>query len=51
MIALGMLVLVVAFLTKMAMLWTLGVVLVISGSVATLLGAAARPVGGKADWY
>jgi hypothetical protein len=51
MIALGMLLLVAAFTTNLAVLWTLGVVLVMAGSVAVLLGAAARPVGGRAHWF
>lgn len=51
MIALGVILLIVGFLAKIAILWTIGIVLVVIGLVLALLGMMGRAVGGRAHYY
>ena len=46
MIILGILLLIVGFIAKVAILWTIGIVLVVIGVALVLLGAMGRAVGG-----
>jgi hypothetical protein len=50
-IALGVILLIVGFLTKIAILWTIGIVLVVIGLVLALLGMMGRAVGGRSHYY
>jgi membrane-bound ClpP family serine protease len=49
-IVLGVILLVLGWLTGLSILYTLGVVLLIVGVVLFALGASGRPVGGR-QWY
>jgi Family of unknown function (DUF6131) len=51
MIVLGLILLVIGFVAKIAILWTIGIVLVVIGAILFLLGAAGREVGGRRHWY
>jgi len=51
MIALGAILLILGFVLKIQILWTIGVILLVVGAVLWLLGAAGRPVGGRRYWY
>lgn len=51
MIVLGLVLLLVGFLAKIAILWTLGIVLIVVGVILELVGAAGRTVGGRRHWY
>lgn len=51
MIVLGIILLVIGFLTHIAILWTLGIILVVIGVILALLGSAGRAVGGRQHWY
>ncbi|WP_236573973.1 DUF6131 family protein [Streptomyces sp. GS7] len=51
MIILGVLLLVIGFVTGIAVLWTIGVVLLVVGAVLWLLGAAGRAVGGRRHYW
>lgn len=51
MIIFGVLLLLLGLLTGVAILWTVGVVLVIAGAVLWILGAAGREVGGRRHYY
>lgn len=51
MIILGVVLLLLGLLTGAAILWTLGVLLVIVGAVLWILGAAGREVGGRRHYY
>ena len=51
MIVLGLILLLVGFLTGIQILWILGIVLVVAGAVLALLGATGRAVGGRRYWY
>jgi hypothetical protein len=51
MIILGIVFLLVAVLTGIAILWPIGIVLVLVGATLWLLGAAGREVGGRRHYY
>ncbi len=51
MIALGVILLIIGFLAKIAILWTIGIVLVVIGAVLALFGMMGRAVGGRAHYY
>ncbi len=51
MIVLGVVLLLIGFLAKISILWTIGIVLVVVGAVLFILGRAGRKVGGRAHWF
>lgn len=51
MIALGILLLIVGFVAKVAILWTIGLVLLVVGLVLIVLGSMGRAVGGRRHYY
>jgi hypothetical protein len=51
MIILGILLLIVGFIAKIAILWTIGIVLLVVGLILVLLGSAGRAVGGRRHYY
>jgi uncharacterized membrane protein HdeD (DUF308 family) len=50
-IVLGIILLIVGFVAKIAILWTIGIVLVVVGAILALLGRAGREVGGRRHWF
>lgn len=51
MIALGVILLIVGFVAKIAILWAIGIVLVLIGLMLALLGMMGRAVGGRAHYF
>lgn len=51
MIILGLVILVVGFLLKISVLWTIGLVLMVVGAVLWILGATGRAVGGRSHYW
>jgi len=51
MIILGLILLVVGFLLKIAILWTIGIVVLVIGLILLLLGAIGREVGGRRHYW
>ena len=51
MIVLGLVLLLLGFLLKISILWTIGIVLIVVGAVLYLLGSSGRAVGGRKHWY
>ena len=51
MIILGVILLILGVVTGIAVLWPIGVLLVVVGAVLWLLGAAGREVGGRRHYY
>lgn len=51
MITLGVVLLLIGFLAKISVLWSLGIVLVVVGAALYLLGAAGREVGGRRHYW
>lgn len=51
MIALGAILLILGFVLKIQILWTIGIILLVIGAVLWILGSVGRPVGGRRYWY
>lgn len=51
MIIVGIILLLIGFIAKIAILWTIGIVLVLVGLVLMLLGSMGRAVGGRRHYY
>ncbi|HEV7469547.1 MULTISPECIES: hypothetical protein [unclassified Pseudonocardia] len=51
MIILGLILLVVGYLTGLSLLYYLGGLLLIVGIVLLILGSVGRPVGGRKVWF
>jgi hypothetical protein len=50
-IILGVVLLIIGFLTKIAIIWVLGIIAVVIGAILAILGAAGRAVGGRRHYY
>jgi hypothetical protein len=50
-IILGVILLIIGFLTKIAILWTIGIIVLVVGVILALLGMMGRAVGGRAHYY
>lgn len=51
MVVLGIILLVVGFVTGLAILWTIGIVLVAIGAILWLLGAMGHAVAGRKHYW
>jgi Family of unknown function (DUF6131) len=51
MIVLGIILLLIGFIAKIAILWTIGIVLVLIGLILMVLGSMGRAVGGRRHYY
>ena len=51
MIILGLILLIIGFVAKIAILWTIGVIVLIVGLILALLGATGRAVGGRRHYW
>jgi len=51
MIILGVVLLVIGFVLKVAILWTIGIVVLLIGLILALLGAAGRMVGPRRHYW
>jgi Family of unknown function (DUF6131) len=51
MIILGVILLIIGFVTGIAIIWTIGIVVVIVGLILALLGFAGHAVGGRRHYY
>jgi hypothetical protein len=51
MIILGLILLIVGFLLKIAIVWTLGIIALVVGLILVLLGAVGHAVGGRRHYW
>jgi hypothetical protein len=51
MIIIGLVLLLIGFLTGIPILWAIGLLLVLVGAVLWILGAVGREVGGRRHYY
>ncbi len=51
MIVLGIILLIIGFVAKIAIIWTIGVIVIVVGAVFAVLGFAGREIGGRKHWY
>jgi hypothetical protein len=50
-IILGIILLIIGFVAKIAILWTIGIVVVVVGAILALLGAVGHAVGGRRHYF
>ncbi|MGH3404751.1 MAG: DUF6131 family protein [Streptosporangiaceae bacterium] len=50
-IILGVILLIIGFIAKVAIIWTLGIIAVIVGAILALLGAVGHAVGGRRHYF
>ena len=51
MIILGLILLIVGFVVKIGILWSIGIALLVIGLILALLGATGRAVGGRRHYW
>jgi hypothetical protein len=51
MVVLGLVLLVIGFVTGIAILWTIGIIVTLLGLIALLLGSVGRPVRGRRHYW
>jgi hypothetical protein len=51
MIVLGIILLIIGFVAKIAVIWTLGIIVLLVGAVLALVGHGGRRIGGRSHWY
>jgi uncharacterized membrane protein HdeD (DUF308 family) len=51
MIILGIILLIIGFIAKIAILWSIGIILVVVGLILVVLGSLGRAVGGRRHYY
>jgi Flp pilus assembly protein protease CpaA len=51
MIILGIVLLVIGFIAKIAIVWTIGIILLVVGLILYALGAMGRAVGGRRHYF
>jgi hypothetical protein len=50
-IILGIILLIIGFVSGIAILWTLGIIVVVVGAILMLLGMAGHAVGGRRHYF
>jgi Family of unknown function (DUF6131) len=51
MITLGIILLIIGFIAKIAILWSIGIVLLVIGLILVVFGSIGRAVGGRRHYY
>jgi uncharacterized membrane protein HdeD (DUF308 family) len=51
MILLGVVLLIIGFVAKVAIIWTLGIIAIVVGAILAIAGTGGRMVGGRRHWY
>jgi membrane-bound ClpP family serine protease len=50
-ILLGVVLLIIGFITAVKIIWVLGIIAVVIGAILAILGATGRAVAGRSHWY
>jgi hypothetical protein len=50
-IILGVILLIIGFITNIAIVWTIGIIAVVAGIILALLGMAGHAVGGRRHYF
>jgi uncharacterized protein DUF6131 len=50
-IVVGIILLILGFLLKIAILWTLGIIVLVIGLILMLMGSMGRAIGGRRHYY
>ena len=51
MIVLGIILLIIGFVAKIAIIWTIGIVVLVAGAILAVLGMAGHMVGGRRHYF
>ena len=51
MIILGIILLIIGFLAHIAILWTIGIIVLVVGLIVMLLGSTGRAIGGRRHYW
>ena len=51
MIVLGVILLIIGFVAKIAIIWTIGIIVVVIGAILAVLGMAGHAVGGRRHYF
>ena len=51
MILLGVILLIIGFVAKIAIVWTLGIIAIVVGAILAIAGGTGRAIGGRRHWY
>ena len=51
MIILGIVLLIIGFLAHLAILWTIGIIVLVLGLIVMLLGSTGRAIGGRRHYW
>ena len=51
MIVLGIILLIIGFIAKIAIIWTIGIIVLVAGAILALLGMAGHAVGGRRHYF
>lgn len=51
MIILGVVLLIIGFVAKIAIIWTIGIIVVVIGAILAVLGMAGHAVGGRRHYF
>ena len=51
MIVIGLILLIIGFVAKIAILWTIGIIVLVVGLILVLLGAVGHAVGGRRHYW
>lgn len=51
MIVLGIILLIIGFVAKIAILWTLGIIALVIGAILAILGMAGHAIGGRRHYF
>ncbi|HEY4827906.1 MAG TPA: DUF6131 family protein [Solirubrobacteraceae bacterium] len=51
MIILGIVLLIIGFIAKIAILWSIGIIVLVFGLILLVLGSLGRAVGGRRHYY
>lgn len=51
MILLGVVLLIIGFITAVKIIWILGIIAVVIGAIIAILGATGRAVAGRSHWF
>ncbi len=51
MIVLGVILLIIGFVTSVQIIWILGIIAVVIGAVLAIAGGTGRAIGGRKHWY
>lgn len=47
----GVIIIIIGFVSKIAVLWTIGIIAVVVGVILALLGTTKYAVGGRRHWF